>query len=86
MPTGVGGSMAYVPVDRLSRRNSSVDLSHKRESIEAHALPGSAPDRLATRMSREEITAITGVITVLRTADSADKRQLYTQLGLRLAH
>jgi hypothetical protein len=28
--------MAYILVDRLSRRNSSGDLNHKRESIEAH--------------------------------------------------
>ena len=49
-----------------------------------HALPGSAPDRPATRMSREEVTAITGVITILRTADPADKGQLYAQPGLHL--
>jgi hypothetical protein len=30
--------MAYVPVDRLSQRNSSVDLNHQRESVEAHLL------------------------------------------------
>ena len=54
------------------------------------ANPGSQRDARPQRMTSEEITAmvttITGVITILRTADPADKAELYAQLGLRLTY
>ena len=48
------------------------------------------PRPAATSMSRDEITSIVttlaDVLTVLRTADPADKAEIYTQLGLRLTY
>jgi site-specific DNA recombinase len=60
------------------------------ERAKYQALKRAAPPQTAPSMSREEITsvvsALSDLLTVLRSADPADKAEIYAQLGLRLTY
>lgn len=70
----------------------STEIQARKLAAEARlrAQIGSRPSHQPARMSAAEITAVvnatTDVITVLHTAEPADKVALYTQLGLRLTY
>ena len=50
------------------------------------SLAGAAPARLTSQEITAMVTAISDVVTVLASADPADKAELYGQLGLRLTY
>jgi site-specific DNA recombinase len=60
------------------------------ERTRYQAIKRATPPQTAPSMSREEISsvvsALSDLLTVLRTADPADKAEIYTQLGLRLIY